>query len=135
MSGIRITHVTPLYGHIILIILENRLLNKRMAKLLIDEHGDIWSPRGGANFISQDFDALWEDDIEPGESGVEISIEVDEMLLCDIKTWCFEGGVSVEQLTVAFLRFCANEENHDEVHEWLTDLLSLKDTVSLKNLF
>ena len=116
MNPVRIIYITPLHGSILLLIIENQELNKRDAKLLIDTQGDIWPTTREADAA---FEVLWPDEVEPGKNSVEMSFEIDDALIGDIQNWGSEAGVTVEQLIIAFLRFCACPQNHDAVRDWL----------------
>lgn len=35
-----------------------------------------------------------------------------------IKVWCTEHGITIEQLIIAFIRFCACPKNYEAVREW-----------------
>ena len=116
MNSNKITHVTPLHGTILLAVLENQLLKKRDVKLLIDIRGTIWPPKHEPDPI---IEIAWPEGNELSENCVEVTFEIDEVLLNDVQNWCAEIGVAIEQLTIAFLRFCAHCENYGAVRDWL----------------
>jgi len=116
MNSIKITHVTPLHGTILLVVLENQLLKKREVKLLEDNHGTIWPPKHEPDTT---IEIVWPENNEVSDNCVEIFLEINGVLLNDVRKWCSEISVTMEQLTIAFLRFCACQENHDVVREWL----------------
>jgi hypothetical protein len=117
MNPVRIIYITPLYGSILLLIIENQVINKRDAKLLIDTQGITWPATREAY---EAFEVSWPDEIGSGENNVEMSFKIDDVLLGDIQNWYSKAGVTVEQLIIAFMRFCACPQNHDAVRDWLT---------------
>ena len=121
MSTVRIIHVVPLHNTIVLAILENQSLDKRTEKLLTDTHGALCSPKS-----KTDIDFSWPDEScgsekEPSGNKVDVIIEIEKTLLCDVQRWYSNHRVTVEQLTVEFLRFCACRDNFEAVREWLTE--------------
>lgn len=110
----------PLYKSISLVIFENWLSTKRGVKIMLDSLYDETQQEYTTDSSSG---VTWQDDIDlenadSEDTRVEISIEIDEKLLDEIKSWCLDVGVSVEQMTVAFLRFCACPDNHDALRKW-----------------
>ena len=53
------------------------------------------------------------------DNKVNITIEIDEALFCEVQTFCSEHGTTVEQLTTDFIHFCAIPENYDKVRKLL----------------
>jgi len=46
---------------------------------------------------------------------VDISIDIDEYLLREVQKVCSGYGITVEQLIVAFIHFCACPDNYEAV--------------------
>lgn len=44
--------------------------------------------------------------IEPGTDAATVSVEVKELLSCEVFDWCEERGITSEQLVRAFISFC-----------------------------
>jgi len=63
---------------------------------------------------------LWPDDIMSAEDNAEVTIKIEEELLERTEKWCAEVGLSVEQLALAFIRFCTCADNHAALKEWLS---------------
>ena len=115
MSSTIIKYVVPLYKSILLVIMEHLSLKKRDAVLLIDHNGDILPGK------STDYKGTipWPDDSRLDEPHVEVTVEIDAELCQSVQKRCSELGISVEQLIIAFIRFCACPENRDAIYEWL----------------
>ena len=58
---------------------------------------------------------------EQCENMVDVTIEIEESLLRDVQSLCLELGITVEQLIVAFIHFCACPENYEAVRALLCD--------------
>jgi len=62
----------------------------------------------------------WPDDIQSGEGSEDVTFEIDEALFDRTKIWCTDVGISIEQLALAFIRFCACTDNHMALKEWFS---------------
>ena len=49
---------------------------------------------------------------------VEVSIEIEEAVLVAVQDICARVGITVEELIVSFIRFCADSRNHAFIKEW-----------------
>jgi len=58
------------------------------------------------------------DDTQSSENSEDITIEVEFELFDRITKWCTQIGISLEQLIIAFLRFCVCADNHTALREW-----------------
>jgi len=124
MNTIKIINMTPLHGSILLAVIENQSSKKRDVKLLADTHGDIWPPTSETAFIPESLEIAWPDEngVDKNmsdENSVDVTVEIEQEVLGDIQNWCSEMAVSVEQLMIAFLHFCACPENYGAVRKWL----------------
>jgi len=63
---------------------------------------------------------LWLDDIQSGEDSAEVTIEIEDELFDRTERWCAEVGISIEQIALAFIRFCACADNHAALKEWFS---------------
>jgi len=129
MGAIRITYAVPLSGSILLIIIKSQAKGKNDACLLATSCEDALLP-GYIESLEQTL--LWPDDIQPGEDDVEVTIEIEDGLFDKTERWCAEVGISVEQLALAFIRFCACTDNHAVLKEWFSPsrlLVELESTV------
>ena len=120
MSTVRITHIVPLHDAIVLAIFENQSLDKRTVKILTDIHGVFRSTKSEADIGISWPDENNDSEKEPSGNKVDVVIEIEKRLLCDVQRWCSNCRVTVEQLIMAFLRFCACQENYEAVRDWLT---------------
>ena len=118
MTAVRVTHAVPLSVSILLIVIKSTVDGKSDAILLVVTCEDATQP---GYIESLEETLLWPDDIQSGEDGVEVTIEIEEELLDRTKRWCAEVNISVEQLVLAFIRFCASPDNHYALKEWFSN--------------
>jgi len=57
-------------------------------------------------------------DIKSSDKSEDVTIEVESELYDKIKKWCTQLGISLEQLAIAFIRFCVCVDNHTILREW-----------------
>ena len=50
---------------------------------------------------------------------VDVSVEIDDQLLHTTELWCVEQHITVNQLLLAFIRFCGNQSNWGVASDWL----------------
>ena len=119
MNTIKITHTVRLFEATFLLIIKNPENGKNDAVILATSCEDAFLP----DYIeSLEQMLLWPDDIQPGEGGVEVTIEIEMELFDRTERWCAEVGISVEQLALAFIRFCACADNHAALKEWFSPI-------------
>ena len=116
MSEIRITHAVSLSGSILLVIVNSAVDGKSDAILLVASCEDVLLQ----DYISKFEQTLLSDDIQSSEHLVDVTFEVEEGLYDRAKNWCAEVGISIEQLALAFMRFCACTDNHAVLKEWFS---------------
>jgi hypothetical protein len=61
---------------------------------------------------------LWSDDIKSDQGCEDVTFEIDSKLFDRTERWCAEVGISIEQLALAFIRFCACKDNQAVLKEW-----------------
>jgi len=114
MKAIRIAHTVPLSGSILLVIVKSPANGKNDAILLVASREDVLLP-GYIESLEQTLS--WPDNIQPGEGSEDVTLEVEEWLFNRAKIWCADVGISIEQLALAFFRFCACKDNHTALRE------------------
>ena len=115
MSAIRITHAVPLSESILLAIIEHMTNRNRDVIILAVLCEDILQT---GNIKSIEKKILWPNDIQPDQCSEMVVFEIDKRLFDKTERWCTEVGVSVEQLVLAFIRFCACKDNQAALKEW-----------------
>ena len=50
---------------------------------------------------------------------MDVSVEIDDQLLHTTELWCVEQHITVNQLLLAFIRFCGNQSNWGVASDWL----------------
>jgi len=116
MNTVRITFVVQLSDTLLLVIVKNPENGKRDAILLT-------TPRENA-LLSECIESLeqslsFPDDIQSGYNSKHVTFEIDKRLFDTTEVWCAETGITIDQLALAFIRFCACKENHTALKEWL----------------
>ena len=116
MNAIRIIHAVPLSESILLLVVEIPTNGNSDAILLAALYEDALLPGFIAN-LEQTLPLPI--DIQSGEDSIDVTFEIEKGLYGRTKRWCAEVGISVEQLALAFIRFCACADNHIVLKEWL----------------
>lgn len=52
---------------------------------------------------------------------VEITIEIDDDLYEQVKNICYKNGTTIEEVTIQFIKFCANPKNMPVLKKWVED--------------
>jgi len=117
MSAIEIKYSVQLSTSILLVVIENLSKRKRDIVLLIMPYVDTLQP-GYIESLKQTIP--WPDDVNLGEGSVDLTIEIEEELFDKTKRWCADLGISVEQLALAFVRFCACTDNQMALKEFFS---------------
>jgi len=117
MNTVKITFVVQLSDSLLLLIVENLENRKRGAVLKT-------TPCESA-LLSEYIETLeqslsFPDDIQSGHSSEIVKFEIDKRLFDKTEVWCTETGISIDQLALAFIRFCACKDNHSALKEWLS---------------
>ena len=121
MSAFEVVYSIQVSGSILLVVIESSSKSKRDVILLATPCADALQP----SYIERLKQTMvWPDDIEVGENSIDLTIEIEEDLFDRTKRWCSDLGISVKQLVLAFLRFCACMDNR----------VALKDFFSLSRL-
>jgi len=135
MSAIEIIYSVQLSTSILLVVIENLSKRKRDVVLLTMPSVGTLQP-GYIESLKQTI--LWPDDINLGEDSVDLTIEIEEELFDKTKRWCADLGISVEQLALAFVRFCACTDNQMALKEffWLSRMMAelSEVTTELRNV-
>jgi len=121
MSAIEVIYSVQLSASILLAVIEDPLRKKRDVALLAVPYIDALQP---GYIESLKHTILWPDDANHGEDLVDLTIEIEEELLEQTKRWCVDLGISVEQLALAFVRFCACNDNQTALKKffWLSKI-------------
>jgi len=115
MSAIEIISSVQLSASILLVVIESSSERKREVVLLAIQCVDALQP-GCIESLKQTI--LRPDDINLGEGSVELAIEIEKELFDKTKRWCADLGISIEQLALAFVRFCACTDNQMALKEF-----------------
>ena len=60
------------------------------------------------------------DEIQSGEDSEDLAFEIEDGLFDRTQRWCADVGISVEQLVLAFIRFCACSDNLMALKDWFS---------------
>ena len=129
MRTVKITRAVPFPGSILLVVIENQTNGKSDAILLVTPCEDVLLS-GYIESLEQTLSLP--DDIQTGEDSEDVTFEIEEGLFNRTNRWCAEVGISIEQLALAFIRFCACTDNHMALKEWFSPgriLAELKSTL------
>ncbi|MDR2599217.1 MAG: hypothetical protein LBC73_02970 [Oscillospiraceae bacterium] len=117
MNAIKIIHATPLSRTVLLVVVEDSVNEKRDVILLSNICKDS---------LSQDYIEnlekiiLWPDDIQSNKKCIDVTFEIEEFLFDKVNQWCRNFSISIEQLVLAFIHFCACKNNHVAFKEWFS---------------
>ena len=117
MSTIKITRAVPLPGSILLVVIENQKNGKSDAILLATSFEDALLP-GYIESLEQTLSLP--DDTQTGADSEDVTFEIEDGLFNSANRWCAEVDITVEQLALAFIRFCACTDNHMALKEWFS---------------
>jgi len=117
MSTIKITRAVPLPGSILLVVIENQKNGKSDAILLATSFEDALLP-GYIESLEQTLSLP--DDTQTGADSEDVTFEIEDGLFNSANRWCAEVDISIEQLALAFIRFCACTDNHMALKEWFS---------------
>ncbi|MCL2426481.1 MAG: hypothetical protein FWD05_09110 [Oscillospiraceae bacterium] len=115
MSAVKIINNVPLFGSTLLLVVES--LETRMKDVVL-----VNLPVENAltsEYIENLEQTLpFTNDIKSSDKSEDVTIEVESELYDKIKKWCTQLGISLEQLAIAFIRFCVCVDNHTILREW-----------------
>jgi len=117
MSKVIIIHTVPLFGSILLVVVENKSNGKRDAILLAAPCENTLLPE---HIESLEQSMLFPGDIKSDHKNENITFEIYKRLFDKTELWCAEAGISFEQLLLAFIRFCVCPDNHTALKEWFS---------------
>jgi len=130
MNAINIIQIRPVSGSVFLLVVECPTSKKRDAILLTSLFEDMPQSKHVENLeqiISMP------DDIQSSEDIVEMTIEIEVRLFDRLNRKCVEWGISVEQLVLAFIRFCSHADNYAVLKEWFSPGNILTELISTSN--
>jgi len=117
VSEIKIKHAVKLSGAMLFVVVESAANGKSDAILLVMPSEDALIP----SYIESLEETLsLPVDIQSGKDKAEITFEIDAKLFDRTSEWCTEVGISIEQLALAFIRFCACTDNHTALKKWFS---------------
>jgi len=117
----------PLFGDIYLVVVENSEIEKRDVMLLVLPTKDALTPECIENMEKT---LLFPCCLPSSDRFEDIIIEVESGLFEKVTKWCAQLGVSLEQLVLAFIRFCGCTDNHTALKEWFSPINILTELAS-----
>ena len=121
MSTIIPTNFVPLDEQVLMVVFHDTALDKYGVKLLKNRYQIFFFfsygkvPRG---FIDWDAE-IGQYKYNCSADAVDVSVEIDDQLLHTTELWCVEQHITVNQLLLAFIRFCGNQSNWGVASDWL----------------
>ena len=135
MSRIELRYLYPLHDHVLLLIFDDRRINKRGVVLLPNREEwfkphsrpemldkSLMEERGLIDSWEKAIEELWPNNLPKTEV---VKVEMDEKLYNDACRWCDNHGISLEPLVQAFFLFTGYKHNQDIAVEWLAQLVAM----------
>ena len=134
MSKIELRYLFPLHDQVLLLIFDDKQINKRGVVLIPNRESwfmpytkpeqlnkSLLAENGLVTSWEHTIEELWPNNLPKTEV---VKLEMDEQLYTDACRWCNAHGISLEPLVQAFFLFTGYKENHDIAVVWLRQLIA-----------
>ena len=121
MSTIIPTNFVPLDEQVLMVVFHDTAVDKYGVKLLKNRYQiSHFMPYGNVpkGFIDWD-EEIGQYEYNCSADAVDMSVEIAEQLLRTTEQWCVVQHITVNQLLLAFIRFCGNQSNWGVASDWL----------------
>jgi len=124
LSEVKIINIVPLFGSALLTVVESMESGKKDVILVNLPTETVLTSK----YIEKLEQMLsFPGDIQSSEKSEDVTVEVESELYDKITKWCTQLGISLEQLVIAFIRFCTSADNQTTLKEWLSPIRILDE--------